>query len=321
MPVVHGLVAGQCGYMMGGHLMGLLATSAAKARQWLACPSSPDMLFSLPLLPSTWPETAKQGPDSDGFLRLNKVFQDHFGSVAADYAQSRPGYPRALFDWLASLCARHDLAWDCGTGNGQAAAALAGHFRQVLATDASAAQIAQAIPHSHVAYRVASAERCGLTDDSADLVVVAQALHWFDLDRFYAEARRVLKPEGVIAAWSYGVLKVDDAAVDTQVQAFYRDQVGAYWPPERHHVETGYRDLAFPFAPIEAPAFSMQVEWTLAQLLGYFRSWSATARFIQDQGYDPVGELEQSLEGFWGNPERQCGLVWPLFLRVGYASG
>jgi SAM-dependent methyltransferase len=244
-------------------------------------------------------------------------FKDHFASVAAHYFQSRPTYPPALFDWLAGQCEARDLAWDCGAGNGQASLELVRHFTRVLATDASASQISQAIPHPRIEYRVAPAESSGLPDHGADLVVVAQALHWFDLDRFYGEVKRVLKPGGVVAAWSYGVLEVEGEAVNALVQHFYHDEVGQYWPPERRHVESGYRALAFPFQPITAPDFAMNLSWNLAQLLGYFRSWSATAAYIKAQGTDPVATLAPRLRACWGDAEKLRLVNWPLALLAG----
>ncbi len=211
----------------------------------------------------------------------------------------------------------HDLAWDCGTGSGQAATELARYFDRVLATDASAAQIAQAIGHPKIEYRVAPAERCGLDNQCVDLVVIAQALHWFDFDRFYAEVIRVLKPCGLIAAWGYGVLKVEGEEVNAMIQRFYHDEVGPYWPPERRHVETGYRDLAFPFTRIPAPSFAMSARWTLEQLLGYFRSWSATAHFIKDKGFDPVSSLELCLRDHWKGIDQRRIVEWPLAILVG----
>jgi ubiquinone/menaquinone biosynthesis C-methylase UbiE len=188
---------------------------------------------------------------------MSKDFRDHFGSVSSDYVKNRPTYPPDLFDWLASQCMSHDLTWDCGTGSGQAATELARYFDRVLATDASVAQIAHAVVHPKIEYRVASAERNGIDTQCADLVVIAQALHWFDLDRFYAEVTRILKPGGLIAAWSYGVLKIEGEEINAMIQRFYHEEVGPYWPPERKHVETEYRDLAFPFTRIPAPSFAM----------------------------------------------------------------
>lgn len=248
---------------------------------------------------------------------MTHVFYDHFAKIARQYADSRPSYPAALFDWLAAQCNRHELAWDCAAGSGQASLSLAQHFQRVIATDASAAQITQAIAHPRIVYHVATAEDSGLKARSADLVTVAQALHWFDVNRFYAEVRRVLKPGGVLAVWSYGVLQVEGKEVDARVQRFYHEEVGPYWPPERHHVETGYRELAFPFALIDAPAFAMQLDWNLEQLLGYFRSWSATAAYSAARGSDPVAVIEQDLRTCWGDPAQPRTVTWPLTLLAG----
>lgn len=243
--------------------------------------------------------------------------KDYFSAVSTYYANNRPTYPPAMFDWLASQCRAHDLAWDCGAGSGQASTELGRIFKCVLATDISAAQISQADWHPRVEYRQARADRSGLDDCSVDLVVVAQALHWFDLGPFYMEVRRVLKPTGVIAVWSYGILQVADATVNDLVQRFYYNDVGPYWPPERHHVENGYRELAFPFCPVETPAFVMSLSWNMAQLLGYFRSWSATECYIQAKGIDPVAQLELSLRTCWGDANCCRDVQWPLTLRVG----
>ena len=248
---------------------------------------------------------------------MSQAFSDHFAPVANRYADFRPTYPPALFEWLASLVPRHDLAWDCAAGSGQASVDLAKHFERVVATDASQAQIDAATPHPRIEYRVAPAEASGLTDASTDLITVAQAMHWFDCPRFFAEVRRVLRPNGALAVWTYGVLAVEGHQVDAQVQHFYRDTVGPYWPAERVHVETGYRTLPFPFAEISAPPFNMEASWTLTELLGYFRSWSATGRFAAANGYDPVTSLEQQLLPLWVHPEQQRRVSWPLSLRVG----
>jgi ubiquinone/menaquinone biosynthesis C-methylase UbiE len=248
---------------------------------------------------------------------MHQPFNDHFAPVAGRYADFRPTYPHQLFTWLAGLVPQRALAWDCAAGSGQASVDLAAVFERVVATDASQAQIDAAIPHSRIDYRVAPAEASGLPDRSVDLITVAQALHWFDLAGFYAEVRRVLRPGGVLAVWTYGVLSVEGAEVDALVQRFYYDTVGPYWPVERTHVEDGYRSLPFPFSEIAAPDFTMAASRTLFELLEYIRSWSATHRFMVANGTDPVITLEQQLAPLWGAPERRRQLVWPLSLRVG----
>lgn len=243
-------------------------------------------------------------------------FKDHFSGGAASYARFRPVYPPALFEWLAGLVPARDVAWDCATGNGQAAVGLAAHFGRVIATDASERQIAHARPDPRIEYRVALAEASGLPDRSVALVTVAQALHWLDRPRFYAEARRVLRPGGVLAVWCYNLLAVD-AAVDEVVTRFYRETVGPWWTPDRALVDQGYRTIEFPFAELPAPAFAMAAEWTLADLEGYLRTWSAVQRYRAERGEDPVAALRGELGAAWGRPESPRAVRWPLHFRVG----
>ena len=242
-------------------------------------------------------------------------FNDHFSGHAAKYARYRPDYPSALFAWLAEQVAEHTLAWDCGTGSGQAAHGLADHFDRVVATDASAAQLAHAVPHDRITYRCEPAEQTTLGSASVDLVTVAQALHWFDVDGFYAEVRRVLKPGGVLAVWAYSLCAVTPA-VDAVVQAYYEDVVGPCWPPERRHVLAGYRTLPFPFEEVAVPSFHLSVCWTLDELVGYLRTWSATQRYVQQHGEDPTAAVRAELAHVWG-PEAALEVRWPLHLRVG----
>ncbi len=244
-------------------------------------------------------------------------FKDHFSTLASVYSEFRPTYPDTLLDFVAGLCTRRDLAWDCACGSGQATMALAERFARVIATDASAKQLAAAPQHARVTYRVSPAENSGIESESVDLVVVAQAVHWFDLERFYADVARVLRHAGVLALWSYGALQLETDAVNRIVQEFYHDTVGPYWPPERRIVEAGYDQLPFPYPDIPAPPISLEQRWTLPRLLGYLRSWSATGRYIERHGSDPVAALQAPLGRIWGEPDRERLIVWPLTLRVG----
>jgi SAM-dependent methyltransferase len=181
------------------------------------------------------------------------TFKDHFSRQAADYAKFRPSYPRELFDYLGTIAPSRQLAWDCGAGNGQAAVPLASVFDRVIATDASEKQISNAQPHERVEYHVAPAENRGVESETLDLIMVAQALHWFDLDRFYTEARRVLKPDGVLAASAYNLLHIEPV-IDEVVNRYYYEVVGPFWPPERKLVEQ-FANLLFPFHEIDPPKF------------------------------------------------------------------
>jgi ubiquinone/menaquinone biosynthesis C-methylase UbiE len=243
-------------------------------------------------------------------------FKDHFSGHAAHYREARPTYPDQLFATLAALAPGRALAWDAGCGNGQASVALADHFEHVHASDPSATQIGNAEPQPRVHYEIAPAEQCSLGDASADLVTVAQALHWFDVQRFHAEVRRVLKPGGVIAEWCYAECSVS-AAVDVQCNVLYTDVLGMYWPKERVHVENGYADLEFPFQPLPVPPMQMQLSWTLRQYLAYLGSWSALQRFRRERGSDPLADMSQAFASAWGDPAQAREVRWQLSLRAG----
>ncbi|HEX2668942.1 MAG TPA: class I SAM-dependent methyltransferase [Gammaproteobacteria bacterium] len=247
------------------------------------------------------------------------TFKDHFSGHAADYSRYRPGaYPAGLYKALAALAPDTARAWDCATGNGQAALGLATHFARVDATDASAKQIEAAQSHPRVHYSVAPAEACGLPDASMSLVTVAQALHWLDLPRFYAEVRRVAKPEAVLACWCYMHCAVTPA-VDAVMDRLYEGILGdAYWPPERKHVENGYRDLDFPFTRIELPAFSLEVRWGFEAYVGYLSSWSATQNYIKKNGTSPLELVGDDLLEAWGDPKLVRDVRWPLTTLVGW---
>jgi SAM-dependent methyltransferase len=242
-------------------------------------------------------------------------FKDHFSKQATDYATFRPRYPQKLFEYLGSIAPTRQLAWDCGTGNGQAAVGLASVFDRVVATDASEKQIANAQSHERVEYRVAPAENSGIESETINLIMVAQALHWFDLDRFYGEARRVLKRDGILAASAYNLLHIEKP-IDEVVNRYYHEVVGPFWPPERRLVEQ-FADVPFSFREIDTPKFEMTAHWNLDHLLGYLRTWSSTQRFIAATGSDPVEQIRKDLSAAWGDADQMRCIVWPLTLRVG----
>ena len=247
-----------------------------------------------------------------------KRFADHFSGRAAAYAAYRPSYPPAFVEYLSSLCPSHDLAWDAGTGNGQAAILLAAHFARVVATDASSQQLGHARPHPRVTYRVAMADASGLVASSVDLVTVAQALHWFDLPPFYREVRCVLKPQGVLAAWCYDRMQVD-AAVDPVVDHFCSHRVQPFWPAERRHVKAGYRDLDFPFEEVATGDWAMTARLMKNEFLGCIGTWSAVANARDREGADLVAELAEGLRNVWPDEESRM-VTWPIACRVGRMS-
>jgi SAM-dependent methyltransferase len=244
------------------------------------------------------------------------IFKDYFSAQASGYARYRPHYPPELFRYLAGVAPAHDLAWDCGTGSGQAASGLVAHFAHVIATDPSPAQLSNAVEHPQITYRQATAEESGLNAASADLITVAQALHWFDIDRFHGEARRVLKPRGVLAVWSYALCRISPA-LDSIIDEFYDGIVGPYWPRERRIVDDGYRSLHFPFSELDPPRFNISQQWALPDLLGYLRTWSPTRRYIEANGEDPVSIIEPDLGRAWGEPSAERTVIWPINMRIG----
>jgi len=243
-------------------------------------------------------------------------FKDHFSEVAGAYAAHRPSYPAALVDFLARLAPARQLAWDSGCGSGQLSVLLAGPFARVVATDASPEQIARAAAHPKVEYRCAGAEASGLPERVADLAAAAQAAHWFDLPAYYAEVRRVVRPGGIVALISYGVVTAD-AAVDAVIQPFYRDVLASYWPPERRHVDDGYRSLPFPFEELATPACEIRLDWRLEDLVGYVGTWSAVWALERAEGPGPLASFHRELAHAWGAPATARTVRWPLALRVG----
>jgi len=242
--------------------------------------------------------------------------EDQFSKQAPTYARFRPHYPAELFAALAALTAAHSRAWDCATGNGQAAHGLLPYFAQILATDVSRDQLQHARPHAQIHYWVGQAEHMALPAQTLSLVTVAEAIHWFELDAFYAEVRRVLTPGGVLAAWGYHQAEITPE-LDRVLERFYREVLGPYWSPQMQLLDDGYQTLPFPFDELAAPQAVMEAEWTLADLLGFLESWSAVQKYVAAEARHPIAAIEADLTGLWGKPDRTRPVRWPLFFRIG----
>jgi ubiquinone/menaquinone biosynthesis C-methylase UbiE len=243
-------------------------------------------------------------------------FKDYFSKQASEYTRYRPHYPAAIFKYLATLTVDHQLAWDCATGSGQAALGLVNYFEKIIATDASDKQIANATAHDRITYMVAAAESTEIASGSVDLIVVAQALHWFDLDKFYAEVRRVSKSGGVLAAWSYSLLRIN-SAIDKLVDKFYTEVVGPFWPAERKFVDDKYQSIEFPFQEFTSPAFNMEANWSFEHFLGYIVTWSSVQKFRRQNKADPLEGFARDLKQVWGRLEEEKRIRWPINMRVG----
>lgn len=247
-------------------------------------------------------------------------FEDHFSDSAPGYQAYRPHYPPDLLVFLAEQAPSRHLAWDCATGSGQASRGLKDLFDRVIATDASRSQLAHAPALTGVSYLACTAEQCPLADGSLDLVVVAQALHWFDLEAFYREARRVLDPNGgLLAAISYNLIRVTPA-VNEVIDRLYFDDLAGYWPAERRHVDHDYATLSFPLAQIAVPRFDMEAQWSLERLVGFLNTWSAVRRYMKHRRSNPVDDMTPELIEAWGNPAVPRPVRWPLNVRVGRFS-
>lgn len=247
---------------------------------------------------------------------VSSHFEDHFSKQAQTYAQYRPTYPKEIYSYLASIAPGQSLAWDCGTGNGQAAVGLADHFEKVFATDASAEQVSRAVSNPKVEYHVETAEHISLSDSTVDLVTVAVAIHWFNFDKFYREVRRVLKPNGILAAWTYNLTQISPE-IDALVKEYYFETLHGFWPERLRYLEEGYKTIPFPFEEIDPPLFAMKADWTLNQFAGFLNSWSATQRYKEQNGRHPLESIWDRLSTAWGLEDDVQTVSWPLHFRIG----
>ncbi|MEK8081449.1 class I SAM-dependent methyltransferase [Pseudomonas sp. XK-1] len=242
-----------------------------------------------------------------------------FGARAQDYASFRPHYPDSLFAWLAAQCRQRQRALDIACGNGQASQPLRQHFAQVLACDASVEQLRACPDPQGLALFAADAQAQPLASHSLDLIQVAQALHWFATPAFFHEVRRLLKPGGLFCAWCYSLMSIDPR-LDELIEDLYWNTLQGYWPQGRASVDAGYRDIHHPFSPLSPPPAAIEAHWRLEQLLGYLRTWSATQRYEQHNGFDPLQRLEPALRQAWGDANQPRFVRWPLHFLAGIAN-
>jgi SAM-dependent methyltransferase len=245
---------------------------------------------------------------------MTSNFKDLFYKHAGDYAKFRPTYPPELIEYLATLTPHHKTAWDCGTGNGQAALLLANYFEHVIATDPSEKQINSATTHPRIEYRIAAAEDSSIDPQSIDLTTVAQAFHWFDHHKFAQEVKRVSRPGAILAVWSYGLAKITPS-VDAVVLELYENILGPYWDNERKLVEEGYKGVSVPFARLQTPPFHMSAEWTLDHLTGYLGTWSALQKYVVQNDENPIDRIADKLNAAWGKANSQT-VLWDLAVHV-----
>ena len=241
--------------------------------------------------------------------------KDNFSTQADNYARYRPAYPLHFFDYLNSIIPTKQNAWDCGTGNGQVAFELAKTFDNVFATDISQSQIDNAVQADNIKYSVQPAENTDFANQQFDLIIVAQAVHWFAFDQFYSEVRRTAKEDGLICVTGYGRIKISEQ-IDSIITNFYKNVIGTYWDKERKYIDENYATIPFPFTEIQPPNFVNKLQWTFDHLIGYLNTWSATKHFIKQEGYNPVDQLQNEIAQHWGKG-RIREVKFPLLLRLG----
>jgi len=239
--------------------------------------------------------------------------KDLFSSTAKEYAVFRPTYPKELYEFIYKHVAHFDMAWDCGTGNGQVARDLSKRFNKIVATDISAKQIENAYTSSNISYLIA-AEEIDFPEKNFDLITVAQAIHWFDREKFYTEVKRVGKHEARLAVWGYGLLSINKD-IDPVLQNFYKNNIGLYWDNERKLIDEHYDTISFPFEEIHVPEFKLSFEWTLDELGGYLSTWSSVQKFYTIHKINPVEGFIEKIRPSW-NSDRMT-ITFPLFLRLG----
>ena len=243
-------------------------------------------------------------------------FKDHFSLQSKEYSLYRPKYPANLFEYLSSLVNERELAWDCATGNGQAAIGLVPFFKSVIATDASSKQLEFAIKDPKISYKTALAEDSGLMSYSVDLLTVATAIHWLDTERFYPEVRRILKPGGIIALWVYDHCRISEE-IDIISKDYSENTVGEYWPIENRKAWNFEESVDFPFEKINAPEFLLKVNWSLDEYLKYLNTWSSTRNYITKTGKDPIEELRSKFGNTWKDNNEKKEVTWKLVMKVG----
>lgn len=241
--------------------------------------------------------------------------KDLFSQEADLYRKFRPEYPSELYAFILQHGVQFENAWDCGTGNGQVASVLAKSYAHVYATDISTEQLANATPAPNITYSVQPAEKVGFPDKFFDLVTVGQALHWFRFPQFYAEVKRVLKPQGLLAVFGYGPVETPPEFAYI-LHKFYTETTGPFWEPERAYVDQAYKTIPFPFREIASPVFLHRVEWTCSECIGYITTWSAVKHMVREAGDGELKVFETQLRKHWTGEDKRI-FRFPVFLRLG----
>lgn len=238
--------------------------------------------------------------------------KDLFSAQSELYQQARPTYPQSLIDSLIQQLKGFDRAWDCGAGSGQLTRLIAPYFQQVIATDLSQNQLDQAPALSNVSYLQQAAEQCTFPDQYFDLITVAQAIHWFDFEKFYAQVKRTLKADGLFAVIGYGLLTLEDAFLNDRLQQLYHQTLNGFWDAERRYIDEQYQSIPFPFQDIPMPQFQIELHWTGQQLWDYLQTWSAVQHYQDHMRVSALADLQDIL--LIRQPMR---VTFPLLLRVG----
>lgn len=238
--------------------------------------------------------------------------KDLFSEQSELYQQARPTYPQTLVNCLIAQLNGLDSAWDCGAGSGQLTQLIAPYFQHVVATDLSQNQLDQAPALSNVQYLQQAAEQTSFADQSFDLITVAQAIHWFDFEKFYAEVKRTLKLNGLFAVIGYGLIQLDDTDLNQRIDLLYHQTLKGFWDAERRYIDEHYQTIPFPFEEIAMPQFQIELGWTGPQLWDYLNTWSAVKHYQDRLHVSPLASLQDILQ-----IHQPLAVRFPILLRVG----
>lgn len=241
-----------------------------------------------------------------------------FNQESDKYFLNRPRYPLELYRLTRDNCRKRDTAWDCACGNGQVSIDLIPYFSKIEATDINENQLKNSFNDSRISYSLQNSEVTNFPALYFDAVCVAQALHWLDTEKYFAEVKRVLKPGGLFACWGYSFFHVNEE-IDTVIRSRLLERIDPYWSAQNRILHNRYRDIAFPFRKLNLPEIKMAVQWNLNQLLAYLETWSAVKLYREKEQKNIIEELRPLLLQKWdSNENREISMDFFYYMGIIY---